>query len=418
MTELSRSSLTAQAATDWTGSPRRDAVRMAVSVLAMAYLTWLIVAGGLAFGSEYLTRRPHPHQNVVGWFPAFGAWDGVWYQRITALGYEYDPHKQSSVAYFPLLPLLAGGIRWATGLDALTSLLVVSLSAHIIGVVVFAQYVRQYGDVASAEAATITFLLWPMSLFLRMAYTESLFVLWLILACYGIRRQWPLVVIALLAGAATGTRSTGVALLLPLAWEIWKRFDTWPRTLVRFAYLMPLALWGLLAYMVFQHAMFGDALAFVKTQNHWSARPDQSPVERLVATATLEPIWSPYVPGSAAYWSNFELARNPLFSLQFWNAAYFVACAAIVAIGYRKRLITTHELLLTVGLLGIPYVLQGYRMMMMGHGRFTCVVFPMFIVLGRWMSAWPAQLTAILWALMAVQLFYWSALFASWNYVF
>ena len=116
-----------------------------------------------------------------------------------------------------------------------------------------------------------------------------------------------------------------------------------------------------------------------------------------------------------------ELSRQripPLFSLHFWNAVYFVACAAIVAIGYRRRQLSTHEFLLTIGLLGIPYVLQGYRMMMAGHGRFTCVVFPMFIVLGRWMSTLPVQLTSILWALMAVQLFYWSALFASWNYVF
>jgi hypothetical protein len=104
--------------------------------------------------------------------------------------------------------------------------------------------------------------------------------------------------------------------------------------------------------------------------------------------------------------------------LQFWNPIYFVACVSLVAYGAWQRWLTPPEWLLALGLLGIPYVLQSYRMMMLGHGRFTCVVFPMFLVLGRIMSHRPSTVAVILYALMAVQLFYWSALFAAWHRVF
>ena len=57
-------------------------------------------------------------------------------------------------------------------------------------------------------------------------------------------------------------------------------------------------------------------------------------------------------------------------------------------------------------------------MKMMGQGRFTCVVFPVFIVLGKLMAKWPAPATNVVFSLMGVQLFYWSALFAAWYYVF
>ena len=392
--------------------------REIIVALGVIYLSWGIVVAGLAFGSEFLTRQAHANRNPAGLFNAFGAWDGVWYQRITALGYDYDPSKQSSVAYFPMLPTLATTIRSTTGLDALSSLLVVSWTAHIASGIALLLYLRAHGDTHVSVSVLLCFCLWPMGLFFRLAYTESLFVMWLILASYGIQRRWSLISIALLAGAATGTRSAGVAMLLPLLWEVRQRSDSTGRAIFRSIFIVPIATWGLLAYMAFQYVAFGDAAAFAKTQAHWSAQADLPWAERLLAIVTLKPIWSLYVPGSNTHWVARDLTRNPLFSLWFWNGVYFVTCVGIVAYGARKKLITTHEWLLSAGLLAIPYALQGHRMMMLGHGRFTCVVFPAFIVLGKLMAKWPAAATNVVLALMGIQLFYWSALFAAWYYVF
>ena len=251
-----------------------------------------------------------------------------------------------------------------------------------------------------------------------MGYAESLFLLLSVSCLLAISRNSPCWLAAVIAGAATGTRSVGVALLLPLVWDWWQRSDNWKGFLGRSVVLGPVACWGLISFMVFQHAAFDDAFAFVKTQNHWSQRPDISWPYKFMTLASFEPIWTNYLPSSPSYWARHEYIASPFFSLQFWNPIYFVTCAGLVAYGAWKKWLTTPEWLLSIGLLGIPYVMQSYRMMMLGHGRFTCVVFPMYIVLGRLMAKWPAPVTAIVCTLMGIQLFYWSALFAAWHRVF
>ncbi len=389
-----------------------------IVAFGIVYISWAIVVAGLAFGAEFLTRQSQIHGNSPGVFQAFGAWDGVWYQRITARGYEYDPSKQSSVAYFPMLPALATTIRSTTGFDALTSLLIVSGVAHLATAITLVFYLQAHGDRHVAENTLLCLCLWPMSFFCRCAYTESLFMMWLVFAAYGLQQRWPLIWIAFLAGAATGTRSAGIAMLLPMLWEVHLRSRSRWQALLTSLFIIPLSIWGLLSYMAYQYLTFGDAFAFATTQVHWSARPDLPWIERMFALVTLQPIWSLYVPGSSSNWATFERVRNPLFSLCFWNGVYFTTCCGLIVYGAHKKLITTHEWLLAAGLLAIPYCLQGYRMMMMGHGRFTCVVFPMFIVLGKMMTKWPATATNVFLALMVVQLFYWPALFAAWYYVF
>ena len=63
--------------------------------------------------------------------------------------------------------------------------------------------------------------LFPPTLFMRMAYSESLFLFLTVLAMYGMERNWRLWGIAAVVGLATATRFTGVALLLPLAMHVW-----------------------------------------------------------------------------------------------------------------------------------------------------------------------------------------------------
>jgi hypothetical protein len=199
-----------------------------------------------------------------------------------------------------------------------------------------------------------------------MAYAESLFVFLCMLALYGIKRGWRPWVIALVCGAATATRPVGVALLLPLAWYLWterlrNRHDF--GAILKSGLLCALACGGLLAYMAYQQAAFGDALAFAKTQKHWTMG-DAPSGNKLLALFTLEPIWSVYVPDSPGYWAKKVPTIEPLFNLQAANPIYF-------------------EVLLSIGLIAIPYVTRSYEMCMASQGRFVAAVFPMYIVMGE-----------------------------------
>ena len=274
-------------------------------------------------------------------------------------------------------------------------------------------------DDSRPSATTLLALcLWPMGLFLRVAYSEAFFLLLAVTILRLLRLRASPLLVAVIAGMATGTRSVGVALLLPLAWDWWQRSSTITGFAARAMVLGPVSCWGLIAYMVFLQVNFGDALLFMTAQQHWAARSDLPWYRNAICLLTLEPIWTVYLPTSPAYWASHEYVQNPLFSLHFWNPIYFVTCVGLVVYGAWKKWLTPPEWLLSIGLLGIPYVLQSYRMMMLGHGRFTCVVFPMYIVLGRLMAKWPAPVTAIVCTLMGIQLFYWSALFAAWHRVF
>ena len=113
-----------------------------------------------------------------------------------------------------------------------------------------------------------------------------------------------------------------------------------------------------------------------------------------------------------------DVTKNMALSLHAWNPVYFLACAGFVGWGAFKRWLTPPEWLLSAGLLLIPYWFQSHRMIMLGHGRFTCVVFPMFLVLGKLLARMPTGVVVILGAFAAAQLVLWSALFSAWYRVF
>ena len=84
--------------------------------------------------------------------------------------------------------------------------------------------------------------------------------------------------------------------VLPFLWHLRERSDGWGQFAMRATWLLPLACWGLLAYMAMQYARFGDPLIFASTQDYWRVRPAVPPGVRTLALATWEPIWSAYLP--------------------------------------------------------------------------------------------------------------------------
>jgi hypothetical protein len=381
------------------------------------YLSSLLVLAGVWFGTEFLVRQPHPERTSRGFWNSLGNWDGVWYARIARDGYSYDVGKHSSIAFFPAYPLLGAMVARTTELSEERALLVVSQFSSVAAFGLAAAYLRRRYTDGPPSLISWTLLvmgIWPVSYFLRMAYTESLFLMIIVLALYGLLQRWPTFVVALIVGFATAVRPVGVALIAPLALGMWRRRKNWSSFFLREMPLLPVACWGICAFMAYQHFEFGDAFAFAKTQRHWSLRADLSWGRYTAALLTLEPIWSKFQPSSVAYWSRNEPVANPLFSLEFMNPICFVFTAGVVAYGGWRKWLNGEELLLAAGLLLIPYVTQSYRMGMAGHARFAAVVFPFYLVLGQLLARAPAPLSAAVLAIFAFFLGTYSALFAAW----
>lgn len=400
----------------------RRAWKVALCALGAYGATLAVVVLGITAGARWLApawrpaspRHVPPAGNAV--VEALSLWDAQWYLEIASQGYSYHPRRQSAVAFFPAYPVLVRAVRDVTGLPLQAAGLVVSHGFLLGALVVLWRYGRQRFSKAPARAAgfaVASLAVFPTGLFFRMAYTESLFVFLCLLVFWGMERRWPPGVLAGIVGLATATRSVGVALVVPLAMHVWEQTRSWRQAATRLAGVLPLSAWGILGYMGFQAAAFGEPLAFVKTQQFWRMRPPLPVGEMVLVLGSWEPIWSVYLPGMPGYWREVDRGLPLVLSYQSFNCVAFVAAAALLAAGGVKGWLSGRELALGVCLLAIPYVSAGYRFCMASQGRYVSVVFPVYLVLGQWLSRMPRLAAAGVLAVLAAYLGWFSAMLAA-----
>ncbi len=147
-------------------------------------------------------------------------WDACWYQRVATLGYRpNDP----SVAFFPLYPLLMRAVSVPLAGDLTLAGLVVSGLAYIAAVTGLYRLLCLDFDEAVARRAALYLSVFPSAFFLFAPFTEALFLALAVWTLYEARRgAWGWAApFALLVGT---TRTQGVLLALPLAWEFVRRW--------------------------------------------------------------------------------------------------------------------------------------------------------------------------------------------------
>jgi hypothetical protein len=367
---------------------------------------------GVAFGVTFLERRDVNLPRGLSKVNSFAAMDGAWYSAIARDGYQYSSEHGSPTAFFPAYPLFGAAVSQVTGLREDLALVVVSHACLLGSFALLHLYLSERSTPADLALAAMA--LWPMTFFFRMAYTESLFVLLLLVALWGMQRAWSPAIIAVVCGMITATRPTGMAVLLPFLCFIWRQSRSGRKFLIDACCLVPLACWGILAYMCYLRLEFGSALAFAQTQQHWQVVPELGWSDYIVSLVTLEPIWSVYDSESWAYWANYELHHEPLLSIQFANPVWFCLIALLVTLGAAKKWLNIDEVLLSAGLLLIPYLTHAQPTAFAAEGRYAAAVFPAYIVLGRLGSYLPPALLAPTASLLGTMLAMYTALFVAW----
>ena len=281
-------------------------------------LTTLPCVFGILFGVDFVIpfhgRVDSPRPDLL---TACTRYDAKHYAGIVDSGYSYDAGRRSNVAFFPAYPLSARVLQACTGWPTIVALLVVANLALAAAFVVLAAYLRvHWPDATLSDRAVVLglFGLCPAGLFFRMPYSESPFLLVALLVLYGMARRWPIVVLALLAGLATAIRPVGVAVSVAVAWYILSdpSRGNLQRRLFSALVWMPVACWGLLAYMAYQSVEFGTPFAFAQTQEFWThAAPTHRDLDRKVLSLAIgEPIWSAYVPGTPRHWAVTDSHEN------------------------------------------------------------------------------------------------------------
>jgi hypothetical protein len=359
-----------------------------VAGLFAYYITSLPVLLGVLFGAS-IVSRPNTAQDPIS---ACVRSDAVHYLNLIQNGYAYDPGRRSVVAFFPAYPLGARWLGFAAGLPPDEGALLAA-NVFLMGAFVFlARWTRVRWPEATDEQrffVLAVFGLWPMGLFFRMPYAESLFLFAALALLDGMARRWPLALLAVLAGFLTAVRPVGVAATAAFLWHVLSQPGAGlGRRIAQAAVYAPLATWGLASYMLFQQIEFGTPLAFTQTQEHWSvaAPKEYDWQQKYWALATLEPIRGIYDANSARYWAHFGTPGGAPFSVMFWNPIFFVLAAFLLAFGRLKRWVTGTETVLGLGLLAIPYLTRAYEMSMGAHGRFAAIVVVAYLAIGRMLA--------------------------------
>src|ERR1019366_8885968 len=192
-------------------------ILLIVGLLANFYLMPLIIANPVL--PSHATYMQFPQALWLMW----QRFDSGYYLSLARHGYgpASTLHNHANWVFYPLYPMLIAGVGFVFGGSStafsLAGLLVAYLAA-IIAIVYFYLLVNnEYGQKVAARAV-LYLSLFPMSFYLSAIYTEALFLA-LALACiyHARRRSWWIA--GLCGGLAALTRSQGIALIVPVAWE-------------------------------------------------------------------------------------------------------------------------------------------------------------------------------------------------------
>jgi len=201
----------------------------------------------------------------------FAAWDSGWYFDIAQRGYYWTPSGQSSLAFFPLYPMLVRAVAWPFGgSDRVlwTAGIVPSYACLFLGLAVLHRLTeRVLGEREVARRTVLYVAVFPFAYFFTQVYTESLFLLTsvaAVTAAVSSRWGWAGVFGAL----AALTRPNGILIAIPLgllALAGRPRLGELARRAAGLA-LVPL---GFASFCAFAWRLSGHPLGWLHAQAQW-----------------------------------------------------------------------------------------------------------------------------------------------------
>ncbi len=203
------------------------------------------------------------------WLYSWANFDGVHYLTIAKRGYIGTGLIQ---AFFPLFPYVLLHTlyqilpvhSWLVPLSIFLS----SAFAFLFELILF-MYVKKKFSQKVAWIAVLLFFLSPTSFFFGAVYTESLFLLLVVLAFYlAEQKKWAFASVAVLLASAT--RIVGIFLVPALLIELWQSASKSEKKWQNVAVILAGSI-GLFAYMLYLLINFKDPLYFLHVQSAFGA---------------------------------------------------------------------------------------------------------------------------------------------------
>jgi Mannosyltransferase (PIG-V) len=258
-------------------------------------------------------------------------WDCVWYLDIVQDGYSYKPGQWSSVAFYPLYPLAVRALAKLGVSPVAAGIFLSNVSLFVGAMLLHALVTRDSGARSTGRAAALFLLVWPVTFFHSVVYSDALFFALFAGALLAVRTG-RLVLGGVLGLLLSATRTLGALALIPLALDALgfclPPSRRPPRRDIAALALVPL---GAVAFMLYQRAAFGDAFASMKIQASWG-RDMAGVVAAFQRTVQIrEPLYAALLCGSAVLLVVVTVAmavRRARPSDIVWCAIVFYSTAA------------------------------------------------------------------------------------------
>ncbi|MEY2562534.1 MAG: hypothetical protein QOH88_727 [Verrucomicrobiota bacterium] len=302
------------------------------------------------------------HLPPEGFWGIWNRWDAIHYLNVAESGYggEASGEQRFMIVFLPLFPYSIYFAHLLIPDWHAAGLVVSNLCAAGAFCFCFLLTEKELGRRA-ARGAVFYLSIFPTAYFFHVAYSESLF-LFLTLGAFYYGRQGRWLPCALLGMLSTGSRLSGLAVMLPLAFEYFqqKKFKwrevRWDCALLG---LIPL---GFVAYLYLNYHYFGDPLKFLQFQReHWY-RALSSPLEALQ--------WD-----LAKVWTNEPIER--VMQHGSLLVAFALGTGGLVGAAFRLRPCYTIYM-------AISWVLIYCDTFTLCSPRYLLTLFPLFMLLGQW----------------------------------
>jgi hypothetical protein len=285
----------------------------------------------------------------------WGVADTEWYVDIAKNGYTATTIMQGQANYnfFPLYPMLMRALGRLVG-DPFLAGVLVSNAALALACVVLYRLVRLDEDDELAVRSAKYLLLFPTSFVFSGVLSESLYLLLLVGGIYAARqRRWPAA--GMLGGLLSLTRSAGVLVVLPMAYEYYLAVRTGAGARARDALCLLLIPCGAVLFAAYQYHLTGDPLAYLHVEASWN--------NAFRAAKTPAPGVDPAI-----------LARLAVVAMFVLGAfAYLVVSRRALRVSY--WLVGMYTVLLPVAVAGPSQLL--------GTPRYIAEAFPLYILLAK-----------------------------------